>query len=152
MIRYVYAHCTNPVIRIWYASVHYTTTGDEDGMSSTDSQGGAAVSATRTGIGAAVQDAALPPRAGRLLHVHGESANLLATNDVPEDKLLNVIGGDMYRLLRNLVAPDNPVSLSITEITETIRKHFEPKPSLIAEHHQIHRNVHCRATPISPPV
>ena len=43
----------------------------------------------------------------------------VVANSVPEDKkvplFLTLIGGNLYRLLHNLMAPDSPVSKSYTE-------------------------------------
>ena len=66
-----------------------------------------------------------------------------ATNDVPEGKkvpvVLNAVGGTTYGVLRSLLAPDNPMSRSMAEVTEKLRGHYEPKPSLIAEQCQFHK-------------
>ena len=37
----------------------------------------------------------------------------------------------MYRLIRNLVAPDKPDSKSFSELVQLMRDHFHPKPSAI---------------------
>ena len=66
-----------------------------------------------------------------------------AANDVPEGKkvpvFLNAVGGTTYGVLRSLLAPDNPMSKSMAEITARLREHYEPKPSLIAERCQFHK-------------
>ena len=50
-----------------------------------------------------------------------EQANIFfLANDIQEDKqpivLLSTIGGEMYALLRNLLAPDQPQDKSLAEI------------------------------------
>ena len=66
-------------------------------------------------------------------------------NSVKREKevpvLLSVIGGKIYTLLRNLVAPDEPKSKSFTELTEVLKSHFEPKPNTIAERFHFYRRV-----------
>ena len=67
-----------------------------------------------------------------------------AANDVPENKkvpvFLNAVGGTTYGVLRSLLAPDNPMSKTMADITKKLREHYEPKPSLIAERYQCHQN------------
>lgn len=64
-------------------------------------------------------------------------------NEIPESKhvavLLSVLGGKIYTLVRNLVAPDSPKDKSYEELIEALKKHFEPKPLLIAERFHFHR-------------
>ena len=67
----------------------------------------------------------------------------LETNAVAENKhgavLLSAIGGKTYALLRNLVAPAQPKEKSFTEIVGILKRHFEPKPLVIAERFRFHR-------------
>ena len=67
-----------------------------------------------------------------------EKVNIFfAANDIPEDKkvpvFLSTIGGTTYGLVRNLVAPDAPMSKSFRELADKLTEHFEPKPLIIAE-------------------
>ena len=66
-----------------------------------------------------------------------------AANDIPEDKkvpvFLSTIGGTTYGLVRNLVAPDAPVSKSFRELADKLTEHFEPKPIIIAERFHFHK-------------
>ena len=66
-----------------------------------------------------------------------------AANDVPADRkvpvFLNFIGGTTYAILRNLLAPDSPISKPFSVLVEKLRDHFEPKPSIIAERFKFHR-------------
>ena len=39
----------------------------------------------------------------------------------------------MYRLIRNLVSPKKPTELKFSEIVENVRKHHDPKPSVIVQ-------------------
>ena len=64
------------------------------------------------------------------------------TNDVPEDKkvpvFLNAVGGTTYDL-RNLLAPDSPMTHTLVKIVERLQEHFEPKPSIIMERFKFHK-------------
>lgn len=64
-------------------------------------------------------------------------------NDVPEAKkvavFLSVVGSKTYSLLRSLVAPTLPQAKSFEELVETLKRHFEPKPVVIAERFHFHR-------------
>ena len=42
-------------------------------------------------------------------------------------------------VLRNLVAPSKPQDKSMLELTTVLKKHFEPKPIVIAERFYFHR-------------
>ena len=57
-------------------------------------------------------------------------------NDVVEEKkvavFLSVIGSKTYSLLRNLLAPNLPQNQAYVVLMETLKKHFEPKPVVIA--------------------
>lgn len=65
-----------------------------------------------------------------------------AANDIPDKKkvpvFLSTIGGSTYELLRNLVSPELPESLKLSELTEVLKRHFEPKPLVIAERFHFH--------------
>ena len=37
------------------------------------------------------------------------------------------IGGTVYGVLRNIVAPQNPISMSYDDVTTKLREHFDPK-------------------------
>ena len=64
-------------------------------------------------------------------------------NDVPEEKqvsvLLSVIGGKTYALLRSLLAPTLPQDKTYSVLVETLTRHFDPKPLVIAERFHFHR-------------
>jgi len=64
-------------------------------------------------------------------------------NGIEDEKrvpvLLSVIGGKTYALLSDLLAPAKPASKSFDELKEVLRKHYEPKPVIIAERFQFHR-------------
>ena len=66
-----------------------------------------------------------------------------AANDIPDKKLvpvfLSTIGGKTYELLRNLVNPNPPETLKLSELTETLKRYYEPKPLVIAERFHFHR-------------
>ena len=58
-------------------------------------------------------------------------------NDIDEKKqvavFLSVISGQMYTLLRNLLAPAKPHKQSLLKLIETLGKHYELKRVVIAE-------------------
>ena len=64
-------------------------------------------------------------------------------NAVDEDKqvpiLLSSIGASTYALLSDLVAPHPPSTKSLTVISETLQRHFEPKRAVIAERFYFHK-------------
>ena len=66
-----------------------------------------------------------------------------ATNSIEDPKqvavFLSVIGPKNYALLHDLPAPVKPQEKSLVALFETLRKHFEPKPVIIAEHCRFHR-------------
>ena len=116
-------------------------------MSSTD---------TDSGEGAAVPTAASSQRFRTLGSLHEfrldsedfstymERVSIyFAANNVPKNKqvpvFLNAVGGTTYGVLHSLLAPDSPMSKSMTEITAKLRDHYKPKPSLIAERCQFHK-------------
>ena len=52
---------------------------------------------------------------------------------------LSMIGGKNYSLLWNLVSPDQPKDKSFDQLSEVLKKHFQPKPLVIAERFHFHR-------------
>ena len=64
-------------------------------------------------------------------------------NGIKDDKkvavLLSVIGPKVYAWLCDLLAPGKPSEKSVAVLFETLRKHFEPKPVIIAERFCFHR-------------
>ena len=66
-----------------------------------------------------------------------------AANDIEDPKqvavFLSVIGPKNYALLHDLLAPVKPQEKSLAALFETLRKHFEPKPVIIAERFRFHR-------------
>ena len=57
--------------------------------------------------------------------------------------LLTAIGGETYALLRSLLAPDKPSLKTFAQLKETLKRHFDPKPLVIAERFYFHRR--CQA-------
>ena len=74
-------------------------------------------------------------------------------NDIDERKqvpiLLSLIGASNYALLRDLVAPDVPGTLSFARIVEVLSSHFEPKRSVIAERFHFHRRMQATGESIA---
>ena len=55
--------------------------------------------------------------------------------------LLSTCGAKTYQLIRSLVAPRKPADIEFTCLIEEVRKHFNPKPSVIVERFQFHSRV-----------
>ena len=73
-----------------------------------------------------------------------ERANLyFQANGISEEKQLPVflssIGGKTYGLLRNLMAPTLPKDKPLDEVIAILKKHFDPKPAVIAERFKFHK-------------
>ena len=64
-------------------------------------------------------------------------------NDIPAEKkvpvYLNSVGGTAYGVLRNLVAPDNPMDKTFEEIVTKLTEHYDPKPLIIVERYHFHK-------------
>ena len=64
-------------------------------------------------------------------------------NGIKDEKkvavLLSVIEPKIYTLLRDLLAPDKPQDKSVVDLFGTLKKHYEPKPVIIAERFRFHR-------------
>ena len=52
---------------------------------------------------------------------------------------LSVVGGKTYSLLRDLLSPQKPQEKTLETLFETLKRHFEPKPLVIAERFYFHR-------------
>ena len=48
------------------------------------------------------------------------------TEEKPAGILFNLIGAKTYGLLRDLVVPAKPKEKALSELTKTLRTHFEP--------------------------
>ena len=74
-------------------------------------------------------------------------------NTIKEDKqvavLLTVIGSSTYALLTSLLAPCKPREKSFAELAKTLRRHFDPKPLVIAERFHFHRRNQASGESIS---
>ena len=68
-----------------------------------------------------------------------------AANDVAEEKrvavLLSAIGGKIFSLLEDLLAPQEPGSFMLEVLTDTLRKHFQQKKVVVAERFYFHRRI-----------
>ena len=71
------------------------------------------------------------------MELYFSAKSMPKTKQVPF--FLNLIGGDTYELLCNLLAPDKLAEMSLVGLYETLRKHFEPKKMVIAERIHFHR-------------
>ena len=57
-------------------------------------------------------------------------------NDIGDNNqvaVLSVVGGKTFSLLRDLLAPDKPQDKTLAVLFDTLKRHFEPKPLVIAE-------------------
>ena len=48
-------------------------------------------------------------------------------------------GGTAYGVLRNLVAPNNPMDKTFDEIVAKLTEHYDPKPLIIVERYHFHK-------------
>ena len=74
-------------------------------------------------------------------------------NGIAEDKqvpiLLSSIGAATYALLRDLVAPEAPGTLTLKKVSEVLTAHFEPKRNVIAERFYFHKRVQATGESIA---
>ena len=73
----------------------------------------------------------------------------LAANSMLESKqvpvLLNLIGCNTYKLLRNFLAQNKQAEMPLADFYKTLRKHFEPKKVVMAEWFHYHRRQQAMA-------
>ena len=50
-----------------------------------------------------------------------------------------VIGEHAYTVLRDLVQPDKPADKEHVELLDALKRHFQPRPVVIAERFKLHR-------------
>ena len=66
-----------------------------------------------------------------------------AANDIADGKkvavFLSTVGGKIYSLLRDLLAPAKPQDKNMAELTTALKNHFQPKSLVIAERFYFHR-------------
>ena len=65
-------------------------------------------------------------------------ANEIVDDDKKRAVFLSIVGVSTYRLLHNLVSPKKPGEKSFVELTEALRMHFHPTPSVIVERFKFH--------------
>ena len=96
---------------------------------------------------------AAPTLLGNLQEYHPDSETFSAylermtlfftANAIPDDKkvavFLTVIGSQTYSLVRSLVAPTLPQDNSLEDLVDVLKRHFEPKPLVIAERFHFHK-------------
>ena len=75
-------------------------------------------------------------RVERLQHYF--TANDVADADKQRAILLSSVGPTTYRLIRNLLAPDKPTDKTFKAITDVVREHHMPKPSVIMQRFTFH--------------
>ena len=56
--------------------------------------------------------------------------------------LLNIIGAKNYSLVRTLVAPEEPKSKILEQLTAVLKQHYEPKRLVIARRYYFHSRDH----------
>ena len=74
---------------------------------------------------------------------HYFEANEIESNDKKRSIFLSVIGpgAKTYKLLRGLIRPEVPSKLSYRELTEVIKDHYVPKPSVIVQRYKFNTRV-----------
>ncbi|XP_014834021.1 PREDICTED: uncharacterized protein K02A2.6-like [Poecilia mexicana] len=74
-------------------------------------------------------------------------------NDIEDEKkssvLLSLMGAKTYSLLRNLLSPAKPSSKSYKDIVDTLQKHLNPAPLVIAERFRFHKRNQTKDESIS---
>ncbi|KAJ8417500.1 hypothetical protein AAFF_G00223430 [Aldrovandia affinis] len=63
--------------------------------------------------------------------------------------LLSVMGAKTYNLLRSLIAPAKPATKTFDQIVETLKRHLNPTPLVIAERFRFHKRNQSRAESVS---
>ena len=67
----------------------------------------------------------------------------LDANDIAEEKrasvLVSMIGHKTYDVLRSLMAPETPQKIEYKVLIRALKKHYEPKPLIIAERYIFHQ-------------
>ena len=63
--------------------------------------------------------------------------------------LLSVCGPATYRLICSLVSPKKPAEFKFKEITETVQKHHDPKPSIIVQRYHFYTHHRCVGESVS---
>ena len=81
---------------------------------------------------------------------HYFEANEIESNDKKRSIFLSVIGAKTYKLLlRGLIRPEVPSKLSYRELTEVIKDHYVPKPSVIVQRYKFNTRVRANDESIS---
>ena len=74
-------------------------------------------------------------------------------NDIKAERkkatFLSLIGSQAYSLLKNLVSPTIPKDKSYAELVVALKKHYEPKPLVIAERFHFHRRAQASGESIN---
>ena len=67
----------------------------------------------------------------------------LLANGIADDKIvpmfLNLLGGKVYSLLRSLVSPTTPSTMTLADLKAVLKTHYQPKKVIIAERYKFHR-------------
>ncbi|KAJ8419115.1 hypothetical protein AAFF_G00006140 [Aldrovandia affinis] len=63
--------------------------------------------------------------------------------------LLSVMGAKMCNLLHSLIAPAKPATKTFDQIVETLKRHLNPTPLVIAERFRFHKRNKSRAESVS---
>ncbi|CAB4030147.1 uncharacterized protein K02A2.6-like, partial [Paramuricea clavata] len=72
---------------------------------------------------------------------HYFEANDIEDKDKKRSIFLSVIGAKTYKLLRGLIRPEVPNKLSYEELSEAIKNHYVPKPSVIVQRYKFNTRV-----------
>ena len=83
------------------------------------------------------------PEAGPLSAYLERVEIFFAANSVADEKkvpvFLNAIGATVYSTLRDLLAPENPITMSFADIVAALKAHYEPKSLVIVERFHFHK-------------
>ena len=72
---------------------------------------------------------------------HYFEANDIEDKDKKRSIFLSVIGAKTYKLMRGLIRPEVPNKLSYEELSEAIKNHYVPKPSVIVQRYKFNTRV-----------
>uniref|UniRef100_H3B0J1 Uncharacterized protein n=1 Tax=Latimeria chalumnae TaxID=7897 RepID=H3B0J1_LATCH len=71
-------------------------------------------------------------------YIEEQLEHFFTANDIKDEGkkhaiLLSVCGSKTYKLLRNLVAPENPGEFTFDQLKSLVQEHYNPRPSMIVQ-------------------
>ena len=67
-------------------------------------------------------------------------------SNAKKSRVLTVIGGKAYGLLRNLFSPTKPADADYATLIKTMKDHLSPKPFMIAERFSLIKETNTRGS------